>query len=686
MLESKELRKTEGLLKQMARNVPVNYELKAELLKKFSPGKARFLSWRRITVAISICALLLLFSYWAVTNNLFSISRQPVLAADLKIVNQVSLMDLASGYFGPPVVGKSSLYLPVPDQGTLELPLGETKEDARLITGPDLLFAALSHDGRTAATADSQGIQLYDLKTGSARWLISGDGFQVFYESPSFAPDDKSLLVTKRLERWLTSGHETVSTEIYEVSIDGSTVRKLFNGTCATFTPEGSKIIFEREQKIMVYDVKSGREEVIDEGRFPSVSPDGRFVAYVKNTRTKRRVSDKISIISDLADIWICSLSDYSDKRQVTNNYIKKYISEEDWLKSLPANNIEQCLVYSGTFDYYNPVWGNTSSTLFVLKNSEETKMRVMRIDLAPTPLPLVETVARWLEACINRDDEFARSLMVNPSEVITLSNPHPIAYAITGSGKENGQPYVNVRKVEAYNADSYYSIEDQRFYLKEEKEGFKITSSSEVKRLELVGKEDGIHLIEGNKDQLIFAMPAYLTEIKPPKGRLSSIAISYDGKYLLYAIQKDEGFSVFIHDLEKGCDLGAFQIEGEGTASAAVEDISFDSQSRFAVTKYLTYSNDNQGVAISYKIFLWDLKEQKPVKDPWISQNRNAHWGEGKLVVTGPKGEGNFTEEYRNAWWAGDKLVVEKIVPGGSLRWIYDPETQTRRLQAAQP
>jgi hypothetical protein len=780
MLESMELRKTEGLLKQMARKVPVNYELKAELLKKFSPGKARLLSWKRITVAISVCVLLLFFSYWAVTNNLFGISHQPVLAANLKVVNQVSFMDLASGDFGPPVVGKDCLYLPIPGQGTLRLPLGETNDDARLITGPDLLFAALSHDGRTAATLNSQGIKLYDLETGSTKWLIwenSWGDYQVFYEFPSFAPDDKSLLVTRKVERRLplSQSHEISSIDIFEISIDGSKNRKLFSGSCASFTPDGKKIVFEREGKIMVHDVESGREEVIDEGRYPAVSPDGLLVAYFKVQSGSSE--PKTLIFTPITDVWICSLSDYSDKRQITHNWSSEVVSSWEshsiaitgdygkavwyWVtpgtsspfETLPGtpslfevSSFEILCAPGSTFiyseyDYHNPVWGNTSSTLFVLKESETSAKRLVRIDLARQPLSPEDTVLRWIGAISNRDfdspfaqvrpvvigsyplptsttttisqiNTYAISYplptpttttisqiplhTISPSQVnlpqenlppnLHGSYPRPIAYAITSSGEENGKFYVDLAVVEAYVADSYFSILEKRVYLDKEGDEYRVSRWEKVKRLKLVGKEDGIHLIEEDKDQVLLSSQKYLAETQSSTMRLSSTAISYDRKYLFYTLQKDNGFRVFIQDLEKGCQVGSIQVAEDEPFSARAANISLDSDGHFAAIRYLIHSKENYGAAIASKILLYDLKQQKLVNDPWISPGISSQWSEGNLLVTGSQSEGNHSEEVCDAWWASDKLIVEKRVPGGSLRWAYNPETQTRRLQGDQP
>jgi hypothetical protein len=354
--------------------------------------------------------------------------------------------------------------------------------------------------------------------------------------------------------------------------------------------------------------------------------------------------------MTDLSDVYICSVNNFADGRKLTANYPFRHTDEEEWVKGLNPSAGKQTLVYSGMYDFYNPVWGTDSSTLYVLKggNSENKPMRITRIDLSPRTLAAEDTVARWFEAYINRDDDFARSLMKHPPEILTISNPHPVAYSITGSGEKNGQTYVDAWETVAYNADSYYVLGQTRFYLVKDKEGYKIERTVGGEGgVQLLGREDGIYIREGADAQEKMLLP--VKGITPPGGnnmrRLSSLAYSPEKRLLLYTIQERVSFTVHAYDLNQNKDVFTQKIsDGE----SAVMDISFDGSQRYATIRY--YGDSRLGLK------LYNVQEKGFVKAP-------------------------FLDNAMNAFWADDRLLVEKEGAGGTIRWLYSPETGTVSL-----
>lgn len=314
---------------------------------------------------------------------------QPMSATNLQIVDQVRIN--VSGCTGAAVDAKH-LYLPVPGRGTLVLPLtGSDGAKAKTLTGKDILFSSMSHDGRSAACITSGGISLYDLRKRSLTSLIvntdpvAGSNRSVFYTDPTWMPDDRSLLVTRDVERSLpVHGHETVSLDIYQVGLDGKIIKRITAGSDASITPNGTAIVFERDGKVMIRQVSTGEEKVIDDGRCPRVSPDGKFIAYVKNTLSGKQLTANAGVKYDIPDIWVFDINNFNDRRKLTKNYPHKYMDENEWLKSLPANySIKQELTFSGAYDYYVQVWGPDTRSLYVLINSNiQEYMYLTRLNL----------------------------------------------------------------------------------------------------------------------------------------------------------------------------------------------------------------------------------------------------------------------------------------------------------------
>jgi len=71
--------------------------------------------------------------------------------------------------------------------------------------------------------------------------------------------------------------------------------------------------------------------------------------------------------------------------------------------------------------------------------------------------------------------------------------------------------------------------------------------------------------------------------------------------------------------------------------------DLSFDGSHQYAAVRY--YGDYRQSVK------LYDVQR--------------------KTLVAAP-----FLDHATNAFWAGEKLLVEKPGAGGTIRWMYDPRT----------
>ena len=93
-----------------------------------------------------------------------------------------------------------------------------------------------------------------------------------------------------------------------------------------------------------------------------------------------------------------------------------------------------------------------------------------MKVELGKQKLTAEHTVERFLQALVVRDDDYAKSLMEDPPEFLTYSNPHFIGYRILDAENKENNVYV---KAEVYRADTarpYYSVSQYEFKLKKEK------------------------------------------------------------------------------------------------------------------------------------------------------------------------------------------------------------------------
>lgn len=189
-------------------------------------------------------------------------------------------------------------------------------------------------------------------------------------------------------------------------------------------------------------------------------------------------------------------------------------------------------MIYSGRYSYYNPVWSSDSASVFVLKNTNAESgggMKLNRIDFSANKLAAGDTVRKFVQALVRRDDDFARSLMKNPPAILTVSNPHPVGYRVVQSGWEGSREFVDAEIYSAYTAQPDYYIAKARFYLTLAENGYIIERVDFRENISVTADEKGsVFLTKGNRKELLFKdsdIPAQYT-VKG-KHRLASLAYS---------------------------------------------------------------------------------------------------------------------------------------------------------------
>ncbi|HYK72837.1 MAG TPA: hypothetical protein VEV44_06865, partial [Pseudoneobacillus sp.] len=426
-------RQIEQSINKLKDSIPINIELKKKLRKEFLKKKWRF-SWPKWGALVAAAILLIgVLTYQGPTG------MTGVAAEKLQVQNQISFVDIGSG--SPLGVSeyKETVYIPIFGKGLF---VYDSKGFHQLLD-QDISDAKINASGTMLVLGTGGALGIYDVEQGHYKELLKGDGTLVFYEQPSWKNETTILFVKKVMEQSQGHGFTVKESSIYEMNIENLQQKKLGDGASPSYV--NGKIVYERDSRIVIKDVKSGKKTVIDEGRFPSVSPNGKYISYVKTETSRRELQSNAFVEESVDQIWNADI-DGKTNRVVTANTPNYYISEQDWLGQLKPSNVPQVLTITGMYSYYNPVWSSDSKSVYVLKNQniEGAKMRIMRIDLSEDALSEKEVVKAFNQATISRDLDFARSLLKNHQEFIIPSNPHPVSYSIVKSGTENGRKYVD--------------------------------------------------------------------------------------------------------------------------------------------------------------------------------------------------------------------------------------------------
>ena len=139
----------------------------------------------------------------------------------------------------------------------------DVEEDKAEVVGEKIEFPAFTLSGNSIfGLGDSKDprqsdlIRL-DLSTAKVSRLV----LDVGYEPPAPSPDGKRIAIA----RWRTE-------EIVIVGLDGKDETAVAKGESPAWSPDGTRLAYERADRIFVLDLKSGVERELGEGSHPSWS------------------------------------------------------------------------------------------------------------------------------------------------------------------------------------------------------------------------------------------------------------------------------------------------------------------------------------------------------------------------------------------------------------------------------
>ncbi|ATW25197.1 TolB family protein [Candidatus Formimonas warabiya] len=629
----------EDSLRKLKQEIPVNEDLKHRLRASFlvinKKGRKRLALFGLIAAAACLA-----FFFNIVSPENFG---EKVYAASLKISNQVSFLDIGQGASLKVSEHQGTVYMPIAGKGVFAY----DQQGFRQVYDQDAQVQ-VSPDGKKLLLADGN-IKIYDLASQTVQEVLKGDGAVLYYEEPSWSPDGERIIFVKRIyQPGETHGFTVKESGIYEMDVKSRKIsRKLADGAYPAYVKGREAIVFEKENQIILKNLKDGTEQVIDAGRFPAVSPDGNYAAYVKVSQTSRQIGENARVTESVDNVWIADIS-LKTSKQVTANYPHRYIDEKDWVQGLKPG-IPQVLAYSGIYSYYDPVWSSDGESLYVLKNNNvQALMRVMRVDFSTEKLSGEETVKRFLQALIVRDDDYAKSLMKEPPEILTVSNPRQVGYQITGSGEEAGKVYVDAEIYWASTADAYFRMMKSRFYLSPGADGFIIDSIKEQGNWEITSADHtAISLNKGNEKEILFDA-AHIPMQDQPKGdyRISCLAYHEPDQTLVFTVQamqdQEKGQQAYVKLFSYNIDTKELKLidtitQVGGNANVGVGNLILDNQGKYlALDLFSDDDPDFKGYTYLYNLHTGEKTDLTHLLKNTVVETMHAKfWQENNLVFT---------------------------------------------------
>jgi Tol biopolymer transport system component len=161
------------------------------------------------------------------------------------------------------------------------------------LTGPEREAAAdlgRRLDGLVLWSSNRSGnheLYLLDLRARKIRQLTHHPNVDFFGR---FSPDGRRIVFLRSQREWV-SAREPTAWDVFLMDSDGSNERRVAQGGFhPTWTADGRAVIFHREARVFRYDVASGRETQIFDGRAAiprlteigdfELSPDGQRLSF----------------------------------------------------------------------------------------------------------------------------------------------------------------------------------------------------------------------------------------------------------------------------------------------------------------------------------------------------------------------------------------------------------------------
>jgi len=301
------------------------------------------------------------FTLMFAISLIYLLFSTPSNAIALTLDNNLPFTVIGKGATMPVAEFKGTLYIPKP--GGLYM---YNKGECTKIYEGSPNHVSVSPDGEFLVFSEMGSIKTLNLASSEVKEILKGDNETLFYDEPSWLPDNMGILFTKVTISDKPNKDNSLKTSyIYMLDLTSMKKAKLSEGMWPSYVKSKNAIVFERDSKIVYKSLKDNYEEIIDEGSTPTASPNGKYIAYIKVTSSVTGVKPKVQIEEHLQNIWTVKVKDFSKKKQITSNKILKTIDKKTWLKELKPSEALQILSLSGKYAYLYPSWSSDSKDIY---------------------------------------------------------------------------------------------------------------------------------------------------------------------------------------------------------------------------------------------------------------------------------------------------------------------------------
>ena len=316
-------------------------------------------------------------------------------------------------------------------------------------------------DGEHYSTLDADGVNEYEYKSGkkirtilfSKDLLPEGKKDPIPFDSYEFSEDESKLLLATEPERiYRHSSRENYyvwdikNKKLSAVSLNGKQ-------RCATFSPDGDKVAFVRDNNIFIKDFSANKEiQVTTTGKFNSIingvadwvyeeefsftqaffwSPDGKYIAYYEFDESNVK---EFAMNEYMASLYPTVYKFKYPKAGEANSVVKIYVYDV-------IKGISQPIDIGKEADQYIPriKWTNTSNILSIVRmNRHQNKLELLLEDVEKFTNKVILTEESDTYLDIHEGDGDYATFLSDKKSFIIMSErdgySHLYLYDLTGN------------------------------------------------------------------------------------------------------------------------------------------------------------------------------------------------------------------------------------------------------------
>ncbi|KYH34651.1 hypothetical protein CLTEP_13680 [Clostridium tepidiprofundi DSM 19306] len=257
-------------------------------------------------------------------------------------------------------------------EDTIEKPHMENiKEENNVMT--NCYDSRYSKDYSKVLLCKKDGIYSKDIKTGDEIKIV--DSQNAIIEKPNYTPDGD--VIYAKIDK---TDSNDVKWFIYKFSVRDSSEESIVEGKDPMVSKDGSKVAYEFKGKICIKDLKSGKNNIIDDGKYPSWSADGNFLSYVKiisekETFDKDTQQKNVYVEKKYSTVWIYDIKQNKEYAITNKEFVVDNDKLNDWANKVVNGSECENFDLKSKYTYYESMWSEDGKELYVIRRDNEREI-----------------------------------------------------------------------------------------------------------------------------------------------------------------------------------------------------------------------------------------------------------------------------------------------------------------------